>query len=251
MLSFEWLSAFVPIGALRRDQWHAAGAGVLFAHQETIWVVTANHVVEQIGEDRATVLFSLSGGGVTAVNLAQIHRDNGLSWVREPNTDLACAIVPVSDQVRMKAVAEDNCLSIEQLVPSMQCYTVGCPYGVRGVDSASATPLVLDGVVSGTNASLGVVHTSAPTFPGNSGGPLIVVRSPFNAEGNMVVGRATVLLAGIVLQSALVRSPNPDDHLPPLHLGMARAVGSAWALLKSRNATQQIDMIRLRDAQRP
>jgi hypothetical protein len=242
MLNAEWLSAFVPIGALRgRSNWLPFGAGVLFNHGNGIWVVTAGHVLEQIGWESVAIMFSRSTGpGVVVMQLGDVHREAGLSWVRDAKQDLACALVPTSTDIRMKAVTDGLCIALNEVTPSQQCFTVGCPYGVRGFDPDTATPLVLSGVISGTSASEGLVYTSAPTFPGNSGGPLVVVRSPFDVSGRLVVGQSTVWLAGIVIQTTLVSSPNPEDRMPPLHLGIARSVDAVLSLLGSTAAKQQL-----------
>jgi hypothetical protein len=127
----------------------------------------------------------------------------------------------------------------------MPCFTIGCPYGLRGVDPGKATPLVLDGVIAGVNQSNRRIFTNAATFPGNSGGPLIAVRSPFAPDGSMMVGRPTVLLAGIVLQSALVPSPMPGDLTPPLHLGVAAPADAVLGLLDSEQAQAILPRIQL------
>ena len=90
--------------------------------------------------------------------------------------------MPSSPDFCIKAVTAEKCLRMTELVPSMPCFTVGCPYGLHGLNPQEATPLVLDGVISGVDPVSRKVYTSAPTFPGNSGGPLIALRTHFESS---------------------------------------------------------------------
>jgi S1-C subfamily serine protease len=93
-----------------------------------------------------------------------------------------------------------------------------------------------------------MVYTSAPTFPGNSGGPFIAVRAPFNPAGRaMGIGRQIVVFAGIMLETQLVPAPTPANPIPPLHLGVAVPVDAVLALLESeraRSITAQVEELR-------
>jgi len=244
MLSKEWLRAFAPVGRLEADGgWIPRGAGVFFLKHDVAWLVTANHVVESVGCEALSVLVTRSSeDGTGVVEVGKILRENQFPWVRDSVLDLAAAPIPASSEFNIFALGEPECMRIKDLVPSMQSFTAGCPYGLRGFDSDSATPLVLNGTIAGIDVAGGKIFTSVPTFPGNSGGPLIAVRSPFSPSGGMVVGRPTVLFAGIMLQSATVTSPHPD-HLPPLHLGVAAPWDAVAALLDSTAANEIAAMI--------
>jgi hypothetical protein len=221
MLSTEWLSAFAPVGGLRQDSlWAAFGACVLFHKPPLLWMVTARHVVEKVGRKALTVLVTRSSGqGVIVVQVGEILTQHGFSWIEDEANDLAAAPMPASPEFGIKAVTPENCLPLDKLLPSMPCFTLGCPFGLHGLDPQRATPLVLDGVISGVDPSSRRVYTSAPTFPGNSGGPLLVVRSPFDPAGMMFVGRPTVLFAGIMLQTVLIPAGDPASHIPTVHSG--------------------------------
>jgi len=240
MLSPEWLSAFAPVGSLQKDgSWSAAGAGVFFYKPPVVWLVTAAHVADAVPPDMFTALVNRSSTeGIVVIELAQIIKAHGLSWVRDPSADLAAVVMPISPEFVIKAISADNCLPVEQLVPSMSCYTLGCPWGLAGVDPSRATPLVLDGVISGINKAKDRIFVSTPTFPGNSGGPLVAIRSPFSPAGSLHVGKATVLLAGIMLQTVTVFPPDQDSG-PPLRLGAAVPAARALALISSDDALQQ------------
>jgi S1-C subfamily serine protease len=238
MLSTEWLSAFAPVGRLQDDnQWAAFGAGVFFHKPPLLWIITARHVVQKVGPSALTVLVTRSSGeGVIVVKVGEILANHGLSWVEDENNDLAAAPMPTSPDFGIKAVALENCLPITELVPSMPCFTVGCPYGLHGLNPQKATLLVLDGVISGVDPVSRKVYTSAPTFPGNSGGPLIAVRSPFSPDGMIVAGRSTVLLGGIMLGTVLLPAVDPISRIPPLHLGIAAPADAVLTLLDSDQA---------------
>jgi hypothetical protein len=238
MLSTEWLSAFAPVGALQGENlWAAFGACVFFHKPPILWMVTANHVVEKVGQQAVTVLVTRSSGeGVIVVEVGKILTGNGLSWVQDGVNDLAAAPVPVSPEFGIKAVTPENCLPLAELIPSMPCFTVGCPYGLPGVNPQRATPLVLDGVISGVDPASRKVYTSAPTFPGNSGGPLIAFRSSFHPSGNVTLCLPTLFIAGIMLETKLLPAADPASRIPPLHLGVAAPADAVLALLDSDQA---------------
>ena len=238
MLSPEWLNAFAPSAArAARTLWAAHGAGVFFHKPPLLWLITANHVVEHVGPERVSVLVTQSGGGrVVVVPVGQTLAQNGLAWLRDPITDLAAAPMPIAPEFGIKALTEEYCIALKDIIPSMPCFTIGCPYGLHGLDPTRASPLVLDGVIAGVDPHSRRIFTSAPTFPGNSGGPLIAVRSPFGPGGYMTVGRPTVLLAGVMLQTLLVPPPIPGATLPPLHLGVAAPTDAVIELLQSSSA---------------
>jgi hypothetical protein len=249
MLSTEWLSAFAPVGSLRKDSlWAAFGACVFFHKPPLLWLVTARHVVHKVGPQALTVLVTRSSGeGVIVVQVGEILTAHGFSWVEDAVNDLAAAPMPGSPDFGIKAVTPENCLLLTALVPSMPCFTVGCPYGLHGLNPQRATPLVLDGVISGVDPASRKVYTSAPTFPGNSGGPLLAVRSPFTPEGGVMAGRPTMFLAGIMLETKLLPDPDLTRQIPPLHLGVAAPADAILALLdtdQARALTARVEALR-------
>ena len=239
MLSADWLSAFLPIGVLQSSEnWVPLGAGTLFRDGPLVWFVTAQHVVRSAGEHPITVLVpNANSDGVVIVELSSLLQSHGIGWLEDPGNDLAASPFPLSDQFKIKAVGIENCIRMADVLPSMQSYTVGCPYGVRGFDPDSAMPLVMGGVIAGKAPKERLLYTSAPTFQGNSGGPLVVVKPPYDAAGNLYVGPPTVYFAGMILEMALVKAEQrPAGALPPLHLGIARAADVIIDLLRSPSA---------------
>ena len=239
MLSREWLSAFVPIGILRDgNAWMPAGAGVLLHDPPFIWLVTANHVVAtKSSGDFAVFVTHRHEQQRVLINLTNGHRSFGIGWLRNARDDVAACLMPADPSWDIKAVGRELCANFDDLVPSMQCYTVGCPYGLAGVDPQRAVPLVLDGIVAGLDRRERLIYISTPTFPGNSGGPIVIVRPPYNADGNLVVGMPTVFLAGIVREQLIVRGDKDDA--PLLHLGLGIPIAAGLRLIHSDEAKQQ------------
>lgn len=257
MLSNEWLKAFAPVGALRDDNlWAAYGACVFFRKPPLLWVVTARHVVHTVSPAIVTVLVTRSSGdGVIVVKIGEIMRSHGLSWIEDSPNDLAASPMPTSSEFGITAVSHENCVPFAELLPSMPCFTLGCPYGLHGVNPQNNTPLVLDGVISGVDPANRRIYTSAPTFPGNSGGPLIAFRSPFNPGGGASFGLPTMLFAGVMLETVLVpdsaqrvpihsgyvsaggmKAADLGGRIPALHLGVAAPADAVLALLSSPEA---------------
>lgn len=242
MLTREWLSAFVPIGVLRApNDWVPIGAGVLFHDPPVVWLITAAHVVKGAKGHKVVPLVTHAKGGLVVIQLDDIQSKYGYGWHLHEKLDIAATLMPLSPDWQIKAIGEKLCIKMDELVPSMQCYTVGCPYGVRGFDPQRATPLVLDGIIAGLDTSSSTIYTSAPTFPGNSGGPIIVRRDPFNPAGGLVVGQPVLLLAGIILQASVVSAQNASGSspLPPLHLGIGVSIEAVLQLTKSEAALKE------------
>ena len=238
MLNEEWLKAFLPVGVLRDAQWAATGAGFLLSDDPFAWVVTAKHVVAEVrGADIGTFVSKVNGD-IEFVNLSDAHRNGGLGWHLHESEDVAVGLMPLDTNWDIKALSRNHCIGFSQITPSSACYTVGCPYGLPGLDPTRNTPLVLDGIVSGTSSSPKRIYTSAPTFPGNSGGPLVIVQAPFNPVGGLTVGGQIVFVGGVMSQTALIPNPN-DSSFPPLHLGIATPIEFAWELVEREPARAQ------------
>ena len=187
MLSREWLSAFVPLGVSQSTtEWRAIGSGMLLHDPPVIWLVTANHVVDAAGGQEIAPLVTAKAGGKVLARIHEFQKLHGYGWHVNESADIAVTLMPVSPDWDIKAIDDSLCIGESELVPSMPCYTVGCPYEVMGFDPRSATPLVLDGIISGLNQDTGQIYTSVPTFPGNSGGPIIVRRAnSFDKRGSL------------------------------------------------------------------
>jgi hypothetical protein len=249
MLTTEWLKAFAAVGVYKGgNDFVAAGASVFFLHEGLLWIITANHVLKKIGDpkDFSVLVGQAIGDQPTVVNLGELQGHLGIAWVIDETNDIAASLMPYSPEVNIQTITADNCIKFDELVPSMPCYTIGCPYGFRGVDPQTSLPLVLDGIIAGVHKNSREIYTSAPTFPGNSGGPLIAIRGPYNSTQLsgpfhvMINEPATIFLAGIMLKTATLSPPLPHGKLPNLYLGVARSADAVVELLQSEQAKAQV-----------
>lgn len=233
MLDKEWLATFVPIGQIPTPtQWQPNGAGVFLKHHDLVWLATAKHVVPQEGPQEKLkfgVIMPINGQPQLFDLSTILANSPAADWIFEPNHDLAIAPVPLPPGIGIKALSQAQCITIEELLPSMSCLTGGCPYGLPGVDQNKTIPFVLDGVIAGVDPTSKTVFISTPTFPGNSGGPIFVVRSPYSPAGQITGGRQTVFLAGIVLGVQTIATSNPKS--VPLRLGVGVSIDAVFALL--------------------
>ena len=236
MLDEQWLATFAPVGTVPGpDQWRPTGAGVFISHHNVVWLVTAAHVVTAGAVDVGALV--AVNGPPTAFNLTSLLASSpGISWVTSDVYDVAAVPMPTPDGIELKALSEAQCRRVGDILPSTRCVTAGCPYGLAGVAPGKHTPLVLDGIVAGTDVASKALFISTPTFQGNSGGPIFVSRPPYSAGGRIVAGTPTVHLAGIVTGIQTVRPASQDA--APLRLGVGVAVDVILDLLNGPEATE-------------
>jgi hypothetical protein len=252
MLAPEFLHTTVPLGHLSAGgEFQAIGAGVILSSREFAWIVTARHVHGggAAADHDLVAIGTAQDGTQFPILIAGALGPAGLDWIfSDVETDLAIAPMPLSPEWRLRAIPPELTLKTSALVPAMPSYTLGVPYGLATLNPDRLEALVLDGVIAGVDPARAGFYTSAPTFPGNSGGPVFVYRTPFNVQGGLQVGVPPVLLAGIVLRQELIVPQMtgavgfPDV---PLHLGFVRGIERAYALLDSADA--QPTLARLRE----
>lgn len=127
-------------------------------------------------------------------------------------------------------------LDLKSVQPGMPCYTVGCPNGLTGFSPGRMLPLVLDGIVCGTDPEHERLYVSAPTFEGNSGGPLFVAQY---WDGEKQLLGPKFHWAGVMIQKLVSApmipgtDPGGQNAWPSLHLGVATSVTAVRELLRS------------------
>jgi hypothetical protein len=242
MLDKEWLATFAAVGRIPAPgQWQPTGACFFLLFNDLVWLVTAKHVVPSDAAGLG-VLVPIDGKP-TLLNLTEIMANTpGVTWIIDPKHDVAVAPMPTPPGISIKAIVQAQSLRIEELLPSMSCLTAGCPHGLPGVSRETMIPLVLNGVIAGKDTASRTIFISTPTFPGSIGGPIIVIRSPFNAAGGATIGLPTVFLAGIVSQVQTVQANDPQS--VPLRLGVGVAVDVIFDLLSSTAANEIVQTIK-------
>jgi hypothetical protein len=254
VLNRAWLKAFLPVGVVGREEqgvaWKPVGAATLFNGGDVLWLVTAAHVVRQNTAAPIVVVAPSKSGDPQAIDISSTQAQTGTRWVFAPEHDVAATLMPHGPDLDIAAVERKLCLRAADAIPSMPAYTIGCPYGLTV--PSRPVPLVQDGIIAGVDEANGgrLVYTTAPVFPGNSGGPLVVVRVPFSPGGHLVVGGATVLFAGVVIGYAVHRrlATAVPAELPALHLGIAVAADVVLDLLESPAAREQVEIARRQSA---
>lgn len=231
-------------------RWRPAGACVFVRH-EVIWCVTAAHIIRKAQTLGVGCVVGV-GESQTAMNLTDIYRRTpGLDWVIDSKTDIAVAPMPVAPGIQIRAIDFQDCLEQRDVLPSMPCLTAGQPYGIPGVVEGRATPIILSGVIAGMDPENRRIFISVPTFPGNSGGPIIVQPEPYTATGTLNVGRPTVLLAGVVTETVMVADDQPrPQRIPALHLGAGASFDAIKALIQSTDAQRMLTLVQATPASR-
>lgn len=224
-MTVELIGATVELTAPRADHLNTVAAGFLVSDPAPdgtprVVLVTANHVLELMKEDEATVGWRAQSadGGWRYTPAKIIIRDHGAPlWVRHPTRDIAAIpINPPPEFVKAAlplSLLPDAAASDAPIAPGEEMMTLGFPEGLSA--NSAGFPILRSGKV----ASYPITPSAAyPTFlldfhvfPGNSGGP--VYTQPSNATPGRVTGVLTQeveqdgqnLGIGIVTQARYVR----------------------------------------------
>jgi hypothetical protein len=149
---------------------------------------------------------------------------------------LAACLLPHLPRARVRSIPRKFWVPNDMELTSMTCLTGGCPLGLAGLDPTRAMPIVLDGIVAGMDRTAKRLYVTAPTYPGNSGGPIFVERPWHNASGGGTIGGPTIFLAGVVLQTGKIEASGYTERL---HLGVAAHISQVADLLDTADANQQ------------
>ncbi len=246
MLDQDWLKTFAPFGIIpEQNRWQPTGACVFISYEDVVWCVTAAHVLTTAASKPVGCMVTMNGQQ-TILGLTEIYaKTPGIGWNIDRDSDLAAGPMPIPPGIDIRTIGFDRCLEQKDLLPSMPCLTAGQPYGLPGVDPTKPTPLILDGIIAGLEPAQRRVFVSVPTFPGNSGGPIIAYRTPWNTAGGMNVGIPTVFLAGIITQTIVLSGNQADKSpIPPLHLGSGASIDAVKQLLMGEGAKRMLGVIR-------
>lgn len=241
MLDKYWLSTCAPLGVFdsTTQVWKALGAGVFVYDDPFIWYITAYHLIKDKGNLPIHVLVNHAKANRYLVDIDSLHNQHKIDWLIDNKNDLAATLFPVDPSFVIKAISSSSFMSSKEMIPSMKCYSVGCPYSLAGFDMEKVNPCVLDGIVSGIDTKQLRVYVTVPTFPGNSGGPLFVWKDPIQPNG-VNLGSSVLYLGGIISEYILVGNGTTEKtsqmDLPPLHLGVVISSEAILDLLQNANA---------------
>lgn len=250
MLNKDWLSTCAPLGIFDSNTkaWKAIGAGVFIYDDPYIWYVTALHLIKDKEPFSTQVLVNHTNGKHCLVDIGSLHKQHNVNWIIDNNHDLAATLFPSNPNFNLKAISKDYFFQSKDLLPSMRCYSVGCPYSLSGFDIENMTTCVLDGIISGVDSKQHRVYVTVPTFPGNSGGPIFVWKEPIQANGGLEIGDPTVYLGGIITEYALIGCETSQEmselRLPSLHLGVVIPSEAILALLNETQAKELKNQIK-------
>lgn len=242
MLDTEWLATFAPLGRIRAaGRFQPNAAGVFLLHEDVVWLATAHHVIESTTSPVGVVV-SVAGSPTVIDVTAALASTPGLGWIASTRHDVCIAPMPTPPGIAIKAIDPLRFLRIVDITPSMPSVIAGCPYGLPGVDPRKPTPILLDGIVAGTEPASETLFLSTPTFPGNSGGPIFVHRSALSAAGGLTLGQQTLFLAGIVTGFQIIEPVETSDE--PLRLGVGVASDVLVELLEGERARSMSSRIK-------
>lgn len=216
MVTRDWLRTVVPLGEYQGARWVPRGAGVVMSHKGTVWLVTSGRAVTA-GRELVAIVEG-EGGRAGEVPFGGTRGSSG--WFVNTALDVAVHQFPQARETVVRILTEKDCASLTDTQPGTAAYTLGCPYGLAGMDPSRPAVLALSGIVSGVNPHDATVFTTAGSFHGNSGGPLLVRR-----EGG------DLAFAGLVVGVAAIRGP--EEGAPPVHLGVARSADAIWRSLSN------------------
>lgn len=176
-------------------------------------LVTANHVLDTIKLDEATLHLRIKAGdSFRRLPRALKIRDHGKAlWTKHPEVDVAAMYVSLPNEVQfdllpLAFLATDSVFKQFEIHPGDQLFSLGYPYGAEGNDVGF--PILRSGhIASYPLLPVKLVKKylfDFQVFGGNSGGPVYFVESNRNYAGGTHIGKIQ-FIAGIVIQEKIVR----------------------------------------------
>lgn len=241
MLDSDWLATCAPLGAYdsKNQAWKALGVGVFIYDEPFIWFITAHHIIKEKSDFPIHILINHAKTKHHLINIESMHLQNQIDWIIDEENDIAAALFPSDADFLIKSIRFPLFLSSKDIVPSMNCYTVGYPYNIAGFDVDGIISCVLKGIISAIDKRKNRIYVTVPTFPGNSGGPLFISKRSIHDESPTLDGNV-VFLGGIIDQYILVGNAiEQNNHLsiPAMHLGVVIPSELIIKLLTSAQAS--------------
>ena len=204
-------------------------------------LITAAHLLEAMHAEKALLHARVRQGSGWRKKPwpITIRRRGRALWTRHPDVDLAAmridlpegsnATVPTLD-----AVATDRHLKRFEIQPGDRVIVLGYPLGLGGSDAGF--PVARGGMIASYPLTpIRQVKTfliDFDVFPGNSGGPVVLVSPNRVLRGGVRMG-VTQMLLGVVSRQVLSAEPDPGGGGDPeidRRLSMARVVHAGYIL---------------------
>jgi hypothetical protein len=201
----EHRKTVVLIGDVNSEgEWSQWATGFLVALGGVLHLVTAKHVVRDptTGEPRdhgMTLRYNRVGGGHRLRSLDEVKEQRGVEWVFHQDDEVDVAVLPVpldrqADDVMV--IPEDLFLQSDQLFELLDIFFLTFQPEIEL--AGRITPVVRGGLISLINED-STFFIDSFAFPGNSGSPVFVKRTP-----GRVVGEGNIRFGGDALADKLI-----------------------------------------------
>lgn len=245
-MSIDLISATVQVEQPLGDGTRTVGTGFLIADPlpdgtPRVVLVTANHVLERMPGEKATIGYRVQGSDGNwryAPQKIVIRQDGKELWAHHGTRDVAAISIKAprafaKAAIPMSWLADDGTYNKFPLSPGDEMMALGFPQGLSS--NTAGFPILRAGRV----ASYPLAPTTTfPTFlldfrvfPGNSGGPVYVAGGPHRHDGS-VDDANSGFVAGMLTQQVEQGSENLEIGI----VTQARFIRETLALLDSPSA---------------
>jgi hypothetical protein len=200
-------------------------------------LVTANHVLDEIKGDTATLYLRMKTKGGSFESLPyriRIRERSVPLWLRHPNQtiDIAAMAIGVPAKARIRLLstdllADDSLLTKYEIHPGDEMSCLGFPMGME--TNPGRFPILRSGRIASypitpTTATLQILF-DFNVFPGNSGGPVYLVDRNRYFNGATNVGSIVSMIMGLLSQEVKTTTQYTDPNetfikSTPLSLGV-------------------------------
>lgn len=243
MFKKEWLLTCAPIGILElsKQAWKAVASGVFIYDNPFIWYVTSYQQICSNRDVSLNVLLRHKKMGQILFDISSIHKQEKIGWVFDEKNNIAATLFPSDPDLELKAVGFESFLDSQDMLPAMNCYSIGFPYALAEQDSMKIGPSVLEGIISRIDEP-SKVYITTPIFLDNYGCPLFVWKNPVGLDGSVNLGQPSLYLGGIMTKTVSMEKGvcNNDKHaLQSIHMGVMSSSELIKNLLFSSEGVSQ------------
>ena len=175
-------------------------------------LVTANHVLDDIKTDNATIfLRKESNNNITKLPYTIKVRTNGKPlWIKHPDSDVAVMYIALPTEIKFTLIptlflATDSLITEYEIHPGDELLCLGFPYGAEA--NNFGFPILRSGKISSYPITPTKVIKSFlfdfQVFGGNSGGPVYFVGLNRKYKGGINIGEVRFII-GLVSEELVV-----------------------------------------------